>query len=283
MVRDRFTTTRGWEWPTEQAGDGPPVLALHGVGGGAFFFRGLAGRLGGQYAVTAIDLPTAPAGADGVVLPPSMAEWADGLCELIQARFTEPVVIVGHSLGTILGLEVWRRRPALVRAMVFVGGLPAARPLMRERLGARAESILSGGMSGWGPRISPGVFGRRSFDRRPEVIGLFERLIETLDPVAYAGHLRALISASAADVVASVSVPCLAISGTEDLYAPPETVAAFLTQLPVPCPHVLLDESGHMPFFEQPEAFADALGTFLASLPERGDIETRGDTACRTD
>ena len=158
--------------------------------------------------------------------------------------------------------------------MVFVGGLPAARPLMRERLGARAESILSGGMSGWGSRISPGVFGRRSFNRRPEVIGLFERLIETLDPVAYAGHLRTLISASAADVVASVSVPCLAISGAEDLYAPPETVAAFLAQLPVPCPHVLLDESGHMPFFEQPEAFADAVGTFLAGLPERRDIES---------
>lgn len=250
----------------EQAGDGPPVLALHGVGGGAYFFRGLADRLDQRYRVTATDLPSPPAALAGSY-PASMDEWADGVHEIIGARVGEPVVVVGHSLGTILALEVWRRWPELVRAMVFVGGLPEVRDLMRQRLRERLVSIAADGMAGWGPRVSPGIFGRRALDERPEVVGLFERLLETHDPVSYIRNMEILLEASSVDVVPTVDVPCLSISGTEDVYAPPDFVAAFLDRLPRPCRQVLLPGVGHMPFFEVPIEFARAVGEFLGQLP----------------
>jgi len=263
VTRDRFTTAGGTVWSLERAGEGPPVLALHGVGGGAHFFRGLAGRLGMRYAVTAIDLPRPQAPSAGSD-PVSMDNWAKGVAEIIDGVIGEPVVIVGHSLGTILGLEVWRRRRDLVRAMVFVGGLPEVREAVRARLRERVVAIAAtGSMDGWGARISPGIFGPSTRQEKPELVGLFERLLEAHDPGLYIRNMNALLLASATDVVPTVTVPCLSISGTEDVYAPPDSVSAFIARLPQPCGQVLLDGVGHMPFFEAPDEFARAIGAFL--------------------
>jgi pimeloyl-ACP methyl ester carboxylesterase len=263
---DRFTATNGFVWPIEEAGDGPAVLALHGVGGGAYFFRGLAERLDLRYRVIATDLPSGLR-PDGSAEPATMAAWADGVSELLASRVSEPAVVVGHSLGTILALEIWRRRPDLVRALVFVGGLPAVRDLMRDRLSDRIVAIAERGMGGWGPRVASGVFGRKAFHATPESIGMFERLLEAHPPATYIRNIEALLAASAVDVVPTVSVPCLSISGAEDNYAPPEFVADFLRLLPGACDRLVLEGVGHMPFFEVPAEFAGAIGAFLARLP----------------
>jgi pimeloyl-ACP methyl ester carboxylesterase len=266
MTRGLFTTSRGFVWSRERAGEGPPVLALHGVGGGAYFFRGLAERLGLCYEVTATELPSPPIPITASD-PVSMGNWAIDVAEIIDGVIAEPVVVLGHSLGTILGLEVWRHRPDLVRALVFVGGLPEVREAVRARLGERVEAIVAAGsMDGWGARVSPGIFGRRALEERPELVGLFERLLEAHDPGLYVRHMNALLAASATDVVPTVTVPCVSISGTEDVYAPPEFVSAFIARLPHPCDQVLLDGVGHMPFFEAPEEFARAVGAFLEGL-----------------
>jgi pimeloyl-ACP methyl ester carboxylesterase len=262
---DRFTATNGFVWPIEEAGEGPTVLALHGVGGGAYFFRGLAQRLSLRYRVIATDLPSGLR-PDGSAEPATMAAWADGVSELLASRVTEPAVVVGHSLGTILALELWRRRPGLVRALAFVGGLPAVRDLMRDRLRERLVAVADQGMAGWGPRVASGVFGRKAFDAVPESIGMFERLLEAHPPATYIRNMEILLAASAVDVVPTVSVPCLSISGTEDNYAPPEFVADFLRMLPGSCDQVVLEGVGHMPFFEVPAEFAAAIGAFLARV-----------------
>jgi pimeloyl-ACP methyl ester carboxylesterase len=264
---ERFTTRDGAAWEFEQSGHGPVVLALHGVGGGAWFFRGLPARLGTACRVIATELPAGLAD-DGSARPASLRGWAADLAELIEARVDEPVVVVGHSLGTILALELWRLVPDRVRALIFVGGLPEVRAEARERLTARVAAIrASGSMKGWGPRISPGVFARRAFTAYPELVGLFEQLIETHPPGTYVRNVQALLDASAVDVVPTVTVPCLSLSGREDAYAPPEAVSAFVAGIGAPCRQVVWPDVGHMPFFEAPELFAGEIATFLAELP----------------
>jgi len=219
-----------------------------------------------RYEVTAIDLPQPQAPSAGSD-PVSMENWAKGVAEIIDGVIAEPVAIIGHSLGTILALEVWRRRPDLVRALVFVGGLPEVREPVRARLGERVAAIAAtGSMDGWGARVSPGIFGLSTREEKPELVGLFERLLEAHDPGLYIRNISALLRASATDVVPTVTVPCLSISGTEDVYAPPDSVSAFIARLPQPCDQVLLDGVGHMPFFEAPDEFARAIGAFLEGI-----------------
>lgn len=261
---DRFTSSNGLPWRLEDAGSGLPIVAVHGVGGGAFFFRGLASRLGPGFRVLAVDLPSARDNADGQAL--TMQAWVQGLHELIAARFGGPVAFVGHSLGTIVGLELWRRWPGDVARFVFAGGLPEVRPVVRERLQARIDAIAAEGIEGWGTRVAPGVFGSRALRDQPEVVGLFERLFDAQAAAGYIRSVQLLLEASAVDVVPTVTVPCLSISGSEEAYAPPDAVAAFLARLPAPCRQVILDGVGHMPFYEQPVEFAAAVRAFVGEM-----------------
>ena len=242
----------------EDTGTGPAILALHGLGGGAYFFRGLAERLLPDYRVVAVDLPTSP--------DASMTRWADALGTLVDERLGQPVVVLGHSMGTIIGLEAWARWPERIRAAIFVGGVPCVAPHIRERLSERVRALAGAtDLVGWGKRVSPGVFAGATFVDRPAVVSAFERLFETQSVAAYVRCCSILLAANAEAIVPTVTVPCLAITGQYDQYAPPDAVAAFIANLPGTPRLEVIPDCGHLPFLEQPDAFAAAVKSFLRS------------------
>jgi pimeloyl-ACP methyl ester carboxylesterase len=264
-VSNRFLTSSGSELYFEETGTGPAILAVHGLGGGAWFFTGLARRLATEYRVVAIDLPgtgrsTTPAGGM------SIERWVADLGELTEKQIGEPVVLLGHSMGTIIALHasaVWA--PTLLRGLIFAGGLPEPLPPVKERLARRADLLELDGIEGTGAAVAAANFSPGILAANPELVGLFERTLEAQDAIAYARACRILMSASAGRHVETVGVPSLSISGQEDQYAPPEQVAAFVARVPG-CGQELLADCGHFPFFEQPERFAALVRNFVASL-----------------
>ena len=243
----------------EDTGTGPAVLALHGLGGGAYFFRGLAERLQPDYRVVSVDLPATPSDF-------SMDTWVDDLGALAAERISSPLVLLGHSMGTILALHAWAAWPELVRGLIFVGGVPQVAPHIRERLSDRVRALEGAAdLAGWGEKVSPGVFSPNTFRDRPEVVAAFERLFEMQSVDTYVRCCRILLAANAEAIVATVTVPSMAITGEHDQYAPPEAVAVFMQQIPG-APHVeVIPDCGHLPFLEQPDAFAAAVKSFLRS------------------
>jgi pimeloyl-ACP methyl ester carboxylesterase len=149
---------------------------------------------------------------------------------------------------------------------VFACGLPKARPNIHERLTARAEAIAREGIAHWGPKVSPGVFAGRTLKEMPEVTGLFERLFEEQKGPEYVREIEVLLQADLNAVVPRVTAPCIAIAGREDSYAPPAAVEEFIARLPGACPLEVLENCAHMPFLEDPAAFAAAVERFLATL-----------------
>jgi 3-oxoadipate enol-lactonase len=248
----------------DQSVSGPPVVCLHGIGGGAYFFAGFSRRLRATHRVLSIDLPgtgrstSAPAAF-------TLETWASDIADLIDS-LGEPVVLLGHSLGTILSLRTWELSPRNVRAILFACGLPKARPNIHERLSARAESIARDGIANWGPKVSPGVFSPASLAHKAEVVGLFERLFEDQEAAAYVRSIEVLLGADLNAAVSTVTVPCLAVAGQEDSYAPPASVVEFADRLPRACRVEVLEGCAHMPFFEDPEAFARVTRDFLQTL-----------------
>ena len=260
-----FTTTSGSSIYVEDTGTGPVVLAVHGLGGGAYFFRGFATRLASAYRVISVDLPGTGRSIGG---PPfSAASWARDLGDLVEQAIGEPVAIVGHSLGTIIALESWHAWPRWIRALVFVGGLPTARPLIRERIGQRIATVTKRPiLTGLGRSVVPGVFSPATLDAQPELSGLFERLFESQDPMTYVRAAQALLDGNATTIVPTVTVPCLAITGADDQYAPPDNVRAFVSALPAPARVEVIPDCGHVPFLEVPDRFAAIVGEFLKTI-----------------
>jgi pimeloyl-ACP methyl ester carboxylesterase len=261
MGSERFVCRSDAEIYLEDTGRGTPILAVHGLGGGAWFFTGLARRLAADFRVISIDLP----GTGRSAAPPgriSMAAWVADIEDVVLHRAGEPVVLLGHSMGTIVALQAANAWPGSIRASVFVGGLPEARPEIKERLALRAETVARHGLQGTGAAVASANFAAATLERQPELVGMFERLFDAQDPETYVRCCRILIGASASGLQDHVQVPCYSISGSEDEYAPPDLVTEFVRQLPDGGQDVLQD-CGHFPFLEQPDAFTAALRRFL--------------------
>ena len=235
----------------------PVMVALHGLGGGGYFFAGIAHSLAaaGRH-VLCPDMPgsgLSPRGERAVTFD----RFADAVVELIERRAAAaggPVALMGHSMGTIVALHVYARIPDRIRSLIFVGGLPAPLPEAQARLRDRAALARSAGMAAVAPTIVPVVFARRSLDAIPDKVAMFQRLLAQSDAEGYAQTALALAAASAVEVVPRVRVPCLCVTGTEDRYAPPAAVRRFASSIPG-AEYRELPDCGHMPFFEAPDAF----------------------------
>lgn len=263
----------------EEIGSGHTLICLHGLGGGAYFFSGLGHRLKDRFRVVAFDLPGT--GRNRVPVPDSAFPTITGLksfttftmrscvatlAGLLKSHEPGTVSVLGHSLGTIIALLAEQAAPGRLRSMIFVGGLPTVTRTIRERLGARAERIRKTGMAGIGAEAVAGIFSRRFLASNPETVALFASRLEANQPDEYLGCLEELLRADATPALGKINLPCLALTGTEDQYAPPEAVIRFGTGLSNPATYLELQACGHMPFLENPEAFAQEIGRFLDSV-----------------
>jgi len=245
-------------------GTGPELLCLHGLGGGSYFFDSLAEFLRDAFRTIAVDLPGcgfSPAGASGF----SFEESVEAVQELIREIMDQRITILGHSMGAIIGLKLAVRQPACLARLISVGGLPEPIPEARCRLRERAREVRERGMAGVGDATMPIVFSPASLRRIPDKVAMYHRLLELNDPIKYAQAAEALSEASASDAVSRVCVPCLVITGSDDRYAPPSAVKAFVNQLPGPAQYREIRNCGHMPFFEKPEVFERIIRDFLKS------------------
>lgn len=114
-----------------------------------------------------------------------------------------------------------------------------------------------------GASVVAANFSARTQRERPDLTALFAKLFELQSLVGYLATAHALTTWHARPLPALDGVACLALTGDEDLYAPPEAVRAFASAMPPSTSVVTLADCGHLPFLEQPIAFAEAVDVFL--------------------
>jgi 3-oxoadipate enol-lactonase len=246
----------------ETYGQGPAILCLHGVGGCGAWFRGLGERLKDRFRVLTLDLPGT--GANRAAFAPfSIERSAAVLADHLAKTESAPVALLGHSMGAIIGLHLAALAPGRLRALLSVGGLPAVTDGTRARLEERKPLIRAHGMAGLGWKVALANFPQAFASRSPETLALFARLWESQDPQAYVEGIDSLLAASAGSLAARTKLPCLVLRGREDRYAPSEESRRFAASLPGPMRFAELDGCAHMPFLEDPEAFAAAIAGYL--------------------
>jgi pimeloyl-ACP methyl ester carboxylesterase len=248
----------------ETSGSGHTLLCLHGVGGCALWFKGLAFRLQNRFQVVTLDLPGTGVNRDGLA-PFSIEGCADILAEYILKHQKNPISILGHSLGTILALRLATLVPNHLHSFLFAGGLPKITPVSRQRLLERREVILKYGMTGLGWKVAIGNFSKNSLNENPESLAMFAGLWERQSQIAYLEGIDSLLTGSAENDLKHVKLPCLIVRGSEDSYAPLAESLEFIGSLPGPTRFVELEKCAHMSFLESPTAFTAAVMSFLDS------------------
>jgi pimeloyl-ACP methyl ester carboxylesterase len=252
-----------------EAGEGPPVLLLHGVGGTFRYWLETVHRLSRTHRVLAADLPGF-GGSDAAHEPFELLAAGERVLAACEAVGAHAPVLVGHSLAGPAVAQVAARSPERVAGIVLVGSAslspqqpwrryvlpPAARIALRRP--RACENVLVDH-----PRIRRLLF-RDLFDVPDDLPPDETRML--VGGASLARQLRdsldATLSFDLRPLLPRLRVPLGLVWGERDRTSP---IGDYeLARELVPDARArLVHGAGHMPMLERPDAFAGALAAVL--------------------
>ena len=242
------------------AADRPAVVMLHGAGMDhivwALSARSLAhhGR-----AVLAPDLP-GHGRSEGPALT-SIAAMGAWLIRLLDAAGIVEAALVGHSMGSLIALEVAATAPKRIRRLALLG-VAARMPVHPDLLKAARDdpSLAADLIVSWGH----GPAGHFGGNQAPGLwqMGGGQRLLGRAGEGVLASDLSACDAYDAGASAAHVTCPSLLLLGAFDRMTPPGKAKALAAAMPK-SEVVIIPGAGHMMMSETPDPVIDALLAFL--------------------
>ncbi len=110
-------TLAAYRWP----GEGPLVVAAHGITSNHRSWGLVAKALAGEVTLVAADL-RGRGRSNGLPAPYGIGPHADDVAAVIDHLGAEDVVVAGHSMGGFVATTLAVRHPEKVRALVLVDG-----------------------------------------------------------------------------------------------------------------------------------------------------------------
>ena len=242
-----------------------PLVFLHGVGGGHHAWDKQLPYFGGLgYPSHAWDQPGY--GHSPIVEPYDLEHISASLALLVESLASEPVMLIGHSMGGFVAQETYARYPKLFKALVLCfttsafGG--SSSEFARQFVAARIAPLDQGKtMADIARVLMPAMRGGKS-----DLAGLAlaEKIMGGVPPETYRKAVHLLTTFDRKKELADIAVPALLVAGSEDKTAPPSVMERMWQKIPG-ADYVLLDGCGHLGPMDQPDAFNAALLAFLRS------------------
>ncbi|HEX5282929.1 MAG TPA: alpha/beta hydrolase [Bryocella sp.] len=261
------------ERETEAGCAGAPVLMLHGIVAGGDCFRRLGDQLPDERRVVALDLPGGGYSERPLTIDVSFRSVAEIVAEAMSVLGMERPVIVGHSYGGAIALELAAWRPELLDAIILIA--PAHPFSMREDLLVRFYLSAAGR---WFARLLPRVprrlmleaFRRMPGDRRNVSYEQIEPYVQALrHPGTIAYVLRVLKSwkndmekLGNALRERTTEIPAFLLWGELDPVVPASTGMELMRHLG-PSEQMTMPGVGHLPNDEKPEECGSLIRTWL--------------------
>ncbi len=260
-----------------EAGDGPPVVFLHGWGLTArSYARALPTIAATGARVIAPALPgfgrSAP--LDGDYTFEKLARWVDDLLDHVGVD--EPAAIVGHSFGGAVATATAWHHPERVRALVLVNSVGGS---VWKTGGQRGDRQLAERpLWDWGLRLPSEFTGRDYRKVLPVVVRDLvgnaltnPRAIWRAAELARTADLRTELA-----TLAQRGLPVSILWGSEDNVVPEATFLALCDA--AGAPGDIIEDAGHSWLLADPEGFGDLVTNSLAvqrTLTERTGAATR--------
>ncbi len=266
----RFVNVNGTEWHIQQMGIGPQILLLHGSGATTHSFSKVMRILSEDFTVIAVDLPGHGFTGSLVQANPSLNNVSNAIGAVLKSVEIEPVLVVGHSAGAAIGVNMTVAEIVRPRALVAINGafypfqgfagqiFPAAAKLLF--LNPFAPSLFAFG-AGSRRRVINLI---RSTGSRldEEELDYYQRALMSSDHVA--GTLSMMANWDLTNMEAqlrSLDIPVLQIIGGSDGTIDPDLAKRTAKNLK----HgklIVFDGFGHLVHEEIPKLVAEAIRDF---------------------
>jgi pimeloyl-ACP methyl ester carboxylesterase len=234
----------------ETAGDGFPLVLLHGIGSNSRSWRRQLAALAPHFKVIAWDAPGYGRSSDPSGKP-SMYFYADCLHRFLDKIGLNRIFLLGHSTGGVVAQEFYRMCPDFVRGLILADTRNlGAQAVLEQRLNSIRTMTPAQLAQERGPKLlSP---------KAPP--NLVQEVVSIMSEVRYVGYefaARALAESDTRDVVRNLQVPTLLIWGEEDEITP------VWDEVPTAALLKIIPDAGHLCYIEQPERFNEIVKDFL--------------------
>lgn len=255
--------------------DGTPLVLLHGFPLDARMWDGVVAALADQVRVIAVDAPGFGASpsfeevAVGVGRPaePSLETYADAVAQSLRGVGVTRAVVAGLSMGGYTALALAERHRGLLAGIALLDtkaeddGEDARAG--RLAVAARAEDEGSAAVAG----MIDAVLGETTHAQRPDVVDRMRAWLVAAPAAGIAWGQRAMAARPARlTALEDLEVPGLVLRGAEDAMSPQDSAEAMARALGGGSELVVVPRVGHMSAVEDPDAVADVLRRFCASL-----------------
>jgi 3-oxoadipate enol-lactonase len=270
-------STNGITMFVVDAGNGRPVVFLHGLGWDHSLWNRAMARFKDRYRVIAADtrghgLSRKPAG------PYSVQTFADDWHGLLVGLGLKRPCLVGLSQGGMIAQLLAVQHPDAIGALVLVSTACRSDPAVRDKLEERIRKMQSEGPEAAARLAAQSIFSPRFLSSKPAAVEAFVQWRAAMDQAPLMEAARAAYGFDLTDKLRAVSVPSMVVYGEDDALTPPSLVAQVAAALPG-SKLVGVPEAGHMIPFEQPAAFEAILASFLDQHYPAQNKETLDETS----
>lgn len=229
--------------------EGPPVVFLHGAGGSHQHWLYQVRNLP-QSPTYAPDLP-GHGRSDGPGYD-SIPAYGDRLVAFLTALGIERAVLVGHSMGGGIALDVALRYPQRVvgLGLVATGARLRVAPAILQRILPDPETAVQ--------TICEWAYGPEA---PQEMVRLGRRQMGATPPQVLYGDFVACDAFDVMGRLGEIAAPTLVVCGTQDRLTPPKYSSFLRDQIAGATLH-LVEGAGHMVMLENPEAVTRAVADF---------------------
>jgi pimeloyl-ACP methyl ester carboxylesterase len=248
--------TGGIAW--REAGRGPPVLLIHGVGLNADAWEPQIVTLSIRHRIIAADLP---GHGQSDLLPDGagLNAYVTAMVDLIDALGLSPVPVVGHSIGALIALGLALEYPEKIAAVVALNGVYCRDPLARSAVEIRAAQLtggafeVAGPIARWYPDDPNGALARRTAD-----------WLHAVDPRGYAAAYRVFATSDHLyeGRLGELACRALFLTGVADPNSTPAMSARMAREVPYGRT-VALPGARHMMHLTHPAEVTNTIAAFL--------------------
>lgn len=238
-------------------GQGPHVLLMHGVGLRAeAWSRQIQALAASGYYVVAPDMP-----GHGASPVPSGDVGLAAYTDLVAGCLTDPAVIVGHSMGAMIALDLASRYADRVRGVVALNAVFRRSAVAKAAVSARVSAL-----DGQGTPDPSDTLARWFGETQSAERAACKEWLRAVDPVGYkaAYAVFATEDGPSTDALQELNMPALFVTGSEERNSTPEMSRNMAALVPDGRAEVI-EGAAHM----MPMTHADAVNRLLTAFVQR--------------
>ncbi len=245
-LMQRVARVAGTDVHYRVAGQGEPVVLVHGLSGSTHWWIRNLPALAGSYTVYLVDLPGfgAMSRAPDQLMLSEMAAW---LLQWMDAVHLERIRLIGHSMGGAIAVQCAAQRPGAITQLVLAApaAIPVGHPTLLSYVPPLVEAVKA---------MTPSFLPILAYDAL------------RAGPRTLLRMSRDLLTHDLRDELRQITAPTLLIWGRRDSLVPPSLGHMMRQELAHAELHIL-DRAGHVLMYDRPETFNKTVLAFFAGRP----------------